>query len=87
MQKNMETEQHFGPSPREKTIRDRRASKEYLKNNPPRIPHTFVNDEEGIEYHQLCVMRLSAPPLVEMLLRCPPCLQTASHAVVSSILE
>ena len=32
-------------------------------------------------------MCLCAPPLVETLLRCPPCLQTASHAAASSISE
>ena len=32
-----------------------------------------------------CVMNLCAPPLVEMLLKCPPCLQTASYAAASSI--
>ena len=46
-----------------------------LQNNRSMLPHICANDEEGAEYHQLCMMRLWAPPLVETLLRCPPCLQ------------
>ena len=58
-----------------------------LQNNPPRLPHIFANNKEGSEYHRLCVMHLFIPSLIEMLLRCPRCLQTASHAAASSISE